>query len=507
MNFRKYNLFFLLIFIAGTTLWAAKPGRKMLNTWPKGITYEIFVMSFCDSNGDGIGDLNGAASKLDYLSRLGVEAIWLMPISPSPSYHKYDVTDYYGIDPQYGTMADFKNFLQKAHEKNIKVVIDMVINHTAVTHPWFEAAKSDKNSPYRNYYVWTSDTNVIKKEPNNWHKVPGQTERYYGMFWSGMPDLNYDNPKVREEMKKIGRFWLEQVGVDGLRLDAARHIYPDEEADKNHAWWVEYKKEMEAAKKDVYTVGEVWGKDSIVAPFFKGLHANFNFDMWMGIGRTLKNERDTTLVRNLKRAHRLYAQSNPAFIDATFLSNHDQNRIASELKGNEKKIKLAASLLFTLPGSPYIYYGEEIGMLGVKPDEHIREPFLWTSNPADKEYCRWLKPIHSVADSVAPLARQKTDTNSVYNHYRKLIQLRRSSEALTLGDIDTLKNDNRSLLIFTRKYGNESLLVIHNVSAAPQAIKNDWMALPVLFGTATKKSIKESGGKIPAYASLILKMK
>lgn len=190
-------------------------------TWPHAVTYEIFVQSFYDSNGDGVGDINGMTSQLDYLKDLQIEAVWLMPIGPSPSYHKYDITDYRDIHPDYGTMDDFKNFVRQAHQRDIKVVIDLVINHTSSEHPWFEAAVTDKNSPYRNYYVWAYEDSIkeriAKKEVTldsdnitQWHKSEGNDQLYYGFFYGGMPDLNFDNPKVREEVKDIGRFWLEK---------------------------------------------------------------------------------------------------------------------------------------------------------------------------------------------------------------------------------------------------------------------------------------------------------
>lgn len=471
----------------------------MQNTWPKGITYEIFVMAFADSNGDKIGDINGMTSKLDYLSDLGIEAIWLMPISPSPTYHKYDIIDYYGIDPQYGTMADFKKFVAQAHQKNIKVIIDVVVNHTSSQHPWFLSAKSDKNSPYRDYYVWSADTNLIKKEPNAWHKVPNQKERYYGIFWGEMPDLNYDNPKVREEVKKIGRFWLLEVGVDGFRLDAARHIYPDDEQEKSHAWWVEFRKAMQEVKKDVYLVGEVTMSDSLVAPYFKGLHANFNFDLAENILKAVKNGRDTAIVKKLVKSYQLFSKESPNFIDATFLSNHDQNRYASELKADVEKIKLAVSILFTLPGSPYLYYGEEIGMLGVKPDEQIREPFLWTPNQNDKMNTAWRMPINSTADSVKALSMQIADPNSIFHHYKKWINTRRTSEALTLGTLEEVKNSNKNILVFNRLYNGEKLMVIHNLSGKPQDLAFLSPKSKIIYGTL-------SNDILSPYSSVIFKL-
>ena len=211
--------------------------KQNVSKWPRGITYEIFVQSFADSNGDGIGDINGMTSKLDYLQNLGVEGIWLMPINPSPSYHKYDVADYYNVHPDYGTLDDFKNFVKEAHKRNIKVIIDMVLNHCGRTNRWFQEALKDPNSKYWDYFVWTHKNDpqtkvegkIISGDSSNsrrWVKVDGSDYLYYAYFGGSMPDLNYDNPKLREEVFKIGKFWLGEVGIDGFRLDAARHVFP-----------------------------------------------------------------------------------------------------------------------------------------------------------------------------------------------------------------------------------------------------------------------------------------
>ncbi|RYF77405.1 MAG: alpha-amylase, partial [Cytophagaceae bacterium] len=217
-----------------------------------GVHYEIFVRAFCDSNNDGIGDLNGVTQKLDYLSDLGISAIWLMPINPSSTYHKYDVTDYYGIDPEYGTIDDFRRLIDEAHKRGIAVLMDLVIHHTSIKHMWFQEAAKGPDNPYRSFYKWmlpdeikrrnlaTRDITADSDERSPWHYAPGTnarsatTEKYYGMFWSGMPDLNFDHQPLREEIYKIVRYWLTDVGVDGFRLDAARHLYREAEEPKNH---------------------------------------------------------------------------------------------------------------------------------------------------------------------------------------------------------------------------------------------------------------------------------
>ncbi len=465
----------LLLFVVislGPTV-AAQEAR--VSKWPRGITYEIFVESFCDSNGDGIGDIRGMTSKLDYLKELGVEGIWLMPVNPSPSYHKYDVTDYYGIHPDYGTLEDFKIFIKEAHKRNIHVIMDMVLNHSSSQHPWFIDAKNNENSRYRDYYVWTHKDDPQTKAPvkkgfgdsdnsRHWNAVPGSDYLYYSYFGGNMPDLNYDNPRLREEVFKIGRFWLTEIGVDGFRLDAARHIFPEERAIDNHNWWVYFRNEMLKADKDVYIVGEVWAPAPEVAPYMKGIPALFDFDLGFAITRSVNEERGDSLVAGLNRIREFYKTVNPDFIDATFLTNHDQNRIMSAVGNDGNKARMAAALLFTLPGSPYLYYGEELGMMGKKPDPYIREPFLWDKRENDKERAHWILPRYSTDSSLVAERQQEKDPASMLNYYKTFIALRNNSKALTFGEMEPVDLNIHEICSFIRTYEDESLLVIHNLS-------------------------------------------
>jgi alpha-amylase len=335
-----------LTLMAGLALAAActtGENPEVKDYWPQaGVTYEIFVQSFNDSDGDGIGDLNGVTQKLDYVKELGANAIWFMPIMPSPSYHKYDVTDYKGIHPDYGTMEDFKNLLEEAHKRDIKIVIDLIINHSGSGHLWFEEARKGRDNPYRDYYVWAQkDTiaesinkKVITLDSDNirqWHDPGNGEDFYYGFFIGGMPDLNYDNPKVREEIYDIGKFWLEEIGVDGFRLDAAKHIFPDDRPLDNHAFWKEFRAKMEAIKSDVYLVGEVYDKKEIVAPYLPGLPALFNFDFHYTLLEALNTENGMLLAKKQKEILDFYQGITPNFIDATISSNHDQPRLLNEL--------------------------------------------------------------------------------------------------------------------------------------------------------------------------------
>lgn len=453
-----------------------------------GVHYEIFVRAFADSNQDGIGDLNGVTQKLDYLLDLGVSAIWIMPVNPSPTYHKYDITDYYGIDPEYGTLADFQRLVDEAHKRGIAVLMDLVIHHTSIKHHWFQEAAKGPDNPYRSYYKWmlpddikrrnlaTRDITADSNERSPWHYAPGnkqrdpQTEKYYGMFWSGMPDLNFDHQPLREEIYKIVRYWLTEIGVDGFRLDAARHLYREAEEPKNHQFWEEFGQVVQAAKPGAYLVGEVWTRPNKVAPYFRGLQANFNFDLALELEEIIRQGDDANdVMAFLHETQSAYAEVNDQFIDALILSNHDQNRIGSLLKGDVPKLKIAANLLLTLPGNPYLYYGEEIGMLGLKPDEYIREPFIWNVGKQDPNRARWMHARYSTSRTVRPLAHQQNDSNSLFTHYKRLIAFRNSHAVL---------NDNRSrlrlsgirqkgIVSFGRQNTQGTVWIIQNLTKSP----------------------------------------
>lgn len=432
------------------------------------IFYEIFLRSFYDSNKDGIGDINGLILKLDYLEDLGVEGIWLMPIHPSPSYHKYDVADYYAIDPEYGTLSDFKRLLKEAHKRGIKIIIDLVVNHTSYRHPWFLKAQKNPDSPFHTYYNW-KEYGMMHHQAG-WHKLPGNEDErqnrlfYFGHFSSEMPDLNYDHPKVREEVINIGKYWLGEIGVDGFRLDAAQYIYPHQHK-KNCAWWRQFRKEMETVNKDVFLIGEVWAQAEIAAPYLeKALHAVFNFDMGYKIMDVVSEGKNLRIAERHQQIRDLYRKHSRHFIDTTFITNHDQDRVMSGAKKNMDKAKMAASLLFTLPGSPFIYYGEEIGMTGKKPDENIREPFIWSTKKGAAGQTRWMKSKYNTL--LTPLSLQIKNPDSLWNHYKTLIHLRKNNPLLSEGEIELVELKNKKLIAFYRALKGKALLIIHNPSAA-----------------------------------------
>ncbi|GGF29872.1 alpha-amylase family glycosyl hydrolase [Echinicola rosea] len=489
---------------------------EIKNYWPEaGVTYEIFIQSFYDTDGDGIGDLNGVTQKLDYVQELGANAIWFMPLMPSPSYHKYDVTDYKAIHPDYGTIGDFKRMLDEAHKRDIKVVIDMIINHTSDEHPWFLEAKKGRDNPYRDYYVWAKydtiqdylDKKVVTLDSDNirqWHDLGQGEDYYYGFFTGDMPDLNFDNPKVREEIYEIGRYWLEEVGVDGFRLDAAKHIYPDDRAADNHAFWEEFRAEMEKIKPDVYLVGEVYDMKEVVAPYLTGLRALFNFDFHYTLLEAYKKQDGMLLAKKQYNILAFYNGITDDFIDATISSNHDQPRLLNELGKSKEKLKQAIAILMTMPGAPYIYYGEEIGMLGKKPDPNIREPFLWDVASVDEGRPTWITPKFSTDRTVTPLAVQRKDADSYFNHYKGVIKLRNSHPALAIGSLELPKSTYpKAVMAYCRKAEGQELFVFHNLGN-----KQVEVPLPEGFGQKVYalKGVKVQGTKIilPAYSSIVL---
>ncbi len=320
--------------------------------WNDTVFYEIFVRSFYDSDNNGIGDINGIIAKLDYLKDLGVTGLWLMPINPSPSYHGYDVTDYDAINPQYGTMDDFKRLLSEAHKRGMRVIIDMVFNHTSDQHPWFIAAQ-DPNSPYRNYYVW-SNTDPGYNGPMGekvWYQTP--TGYYYAIFSQNMPDLNYKNPAVTAAMDDVTRFWIQQVGVDGFRLDAIQYLIEEGRIQANsnstHAWLQQFFSLYKGLNPNAMTVGEVAGQDAGVLASYvqnKQLDLAFDFNLATSFINSTINGNATNVSGYLKLSNK----DLPSLQDATFLTNHDQDRLMSQVGNDPNKVKGGSLPLVDLPG-------------------------------------------------------------------------------------------------------------------------------------------------------------
>ncbi|ALC80312.1 MULTISPECIES: alpha-amylase family glycosyl hydrolase [Bacillus] len=487
------------------------------NNSKNGVFYEIYVNSFYDSNNDGHGDLKGITKKLDYINDgnphnkkdLQVNGMWLMPIHPSPSYHKYDVTDYYSVAPEYGNLRDFKKLTKEAHKRGTKVIIDLVVNHTSSEHPWFKKAGTDKNSKYRDFYIWADDeTDLNEKGPwgqQVWHKNPYGEGYYYGTFSSVMPDLNFDNPEVREEIIDVGKFWLKQ-GADGFRLDAALHVFEGETpegAKKNIEWWNEFRDAMRETNPQTYLVGEVWEQPEVVAPYYQSLDSLFNFDLAGKIIDSVKNGADQGVADAASATDELFESYNPNKIDGIFLTNHDQNRVMSELNGNINKAKTAASILLTLPGNPFIYYGEEIGMTGKKPDELIREPFRWYEGDGEGQ-SSWETPVYNTGNNGISVEAQDKEKNSLLNHYRKMIRIRQLHEELIKGDLASIQVENSQVIAYSRSYEKESLQIYHNLSNKPVTITVPQKGKLIFSSEKGAKKVK-STLVIPANTTVIIK--
>ena len=442
--------------------------------WNDAVFYEIFVRSFYDSNADGVGDLQGIIQKLDYLNDgnpntdtdLGITALWLMPIFPSPSYHGYDVTDYRNIDEEYGTMNDFKALITAAHARGIKIVIDFVGNHTSDQHPWFTASASNESK--RDWYLWNSNKPRYKGPWGQevWHER--NSSYYYGVFWGGMPDLNYTNQEVTNEIKNTLRFWKEEVGVDGFRIDAVKHWIENGDQQENTAatlaWWRDLYVFRKSLDPGLMMVGEAWTSTQNIAPYSdKRLDYCFEFDLSYALIDGINNQTNSGLKSKMSEIISTYETNQYG----TFLTNHDQDRSFYRFGMDERKAKLAARILLSLPGVPYIYYGEEVGMLGQKPDEDIRRPMQWTSS-ANAGFSS-TQPWHPLNNNYANynVANQQLESESIWSQYQIWIKQRTLNIALRSGNYDFIESNNSRMFSYLRadSESNTAFAVIHNLSS------------------------------------------
>ncbi len=471
------------------------PERAAGRWYDEAIGYEIFVRSFQDSDGDGVGDLAGATERLGYLKDLGVDLLWLMPITESPSYHGYDVTDYRAVDAEYGTDADLETFLAEAHSRGIRVLVDLVVNHSSKQHPWFVDAMSGADATYRDYYVW-SDAWLDWDRPwgpgPTWHFT--ESGFYYALFWDGMPDLNFGAAAVRDEVTSIAMHWLDR-GVDGFRLDAARYLFesgPDAgQADtpETHAYWAQLAAAVSGhGEGDALLLGEVWTESDTIATYFGAEEAPelgmaFDFDAAFGaVDGVIQGSEATARIPLCARIDAWPTHG----AAGTFLTNHDIVRLGSRLGViGEPGLRLAAALLLTLPGTPWIYYGQELGMLnGATPgDEAKRLPMQWD----DSDHAGfttgepWAPPRSTaLADSVAG---QLAEPQSLLAWYRDLIALRRSRPALSRGSMARLQGAGTAgkPLAVRRRAGDDDLLLVFQFAAEPSTLTLD----PEGLGEAT----------------------
>ncbi|RPI17030.1 MAG: DUF3459 domain-containing protein [Lysobacterales bacterium] len=460
---------------------APAPATLPVPWWKNAVFYEVFLRSFADSTtgplaNDGIGDFQGLIERLDYLNDgdpatttdLGVTGLWLMPINPSPSYHGYDVTDYYGINPQYGTRADFERLLAECHRRGIRVIVDLVLNHSSSRHPAFQAALRG-DAAHRDWYLFVPPDRVPDVEgPWDqvvWHEARGL--HYYGIFWSGMPDLNYRNPAVTAEAYRIAAFWLTEMRVDGFRLDAIRHLIEDgdvmSDTPETIAWLQGFRKHVRSVDQDALVVGEVWTTTDTVSQY---LHADaldlaFEFDLGSAFLDAVRTGDGTKLAYALDEATAAY----PDARYATILTNHDQNRVASELGEVPARLALAATLLLTAPGVPFIYYGEEIGQVGAKPDEMIRNPMPWTPGP-NGGFTQAAQPWEPLQDGHERrnVATLDADPDSLLHHYRRLVRLRQAEPALSRGSYRRVDTGRDDVIAWQREFEGRRLVVVANLS-------------------------------------------
>ena len=468
------------------------------DAWYRGaVFYEVFVRSFQDSNGDGVGDLPGLISRLDYLNDgdpattddLGVDALWLMPVFASPSYHGYDVTDYERIQTAYGSLEDLQRLCDEAHRRGMRVILDFVINHTSASHPWFVDSASSAQSPKRDWYQWRANNPAwaqpwdIYSQTNTWHQQ--DTGWYYGVFWGGMPDLNLQTPAVREEMKRLATLWL-QRGVDGFRLDAARYLIEtgggvgQADTPETHAFWKEFSAHVRSVKPDAVLVGENWSETPSVAKYYGStatlpggdeLPLNFNFPMSTRVIEGINAGNGGGVAAKLLEMKNNY----PAGVaDAPFLTNHDHVRLATQFANDGAKLGLAAAVLLTLPGAPFLYYGEEVGLGNgnANNDESKRTPMPWSAAAGGGFTTGSPWYAFSSGRETANVEAQRSHPGSLLSRYRSLIQARQGSEALRNGGLRlfTATTGVSRTLAFVRTLDDEQVLVVHNFSSSQESV-------------------------------------
>lgn len=484
--------------------------------WKKAVVYQIYPMSFKDSNNDGIGDLGGIIEKVDYLKELGIDVIWLTPIYSSPlDDNGYDISDYYTIHEQFGTMEQFEELLEKLHSRGMKLIMDLVVNHTSDEHEWFKQAKKDKNSPYRDYYIWSDDVKTNQQSffsGSVWQYDEEAGQYYYHLFSKRQPDLNWDNENMRKDVYKLINWWLDK-GIDGFRLDVIDLIgkIPDESvmvSEKTH----KYLQEMHEAcfkGRDIFTVGETPFATPETAPLFSSKNRNelsmvFGFehiglDEVKGEGKWELQNLDLNELKAVfnKWQHALHEKG----WNSLFWSNHDQPRIVSRF-GNDREFrvesaKMLATILYGMQGTPYIYQGEEIGMTNVqfpledykdvetinmvrekqelgwsmekimvgvyaKGRDNARTPMQWSKeeNAGFTKGNPWLKvnpnyPHINVEDTLK-------EKDSIFNYYQKLIRFRKTYDVISNGDFNLLYSNDKRIFSYIRTNENEELLVLSN---------------------------------------------
>ena len=477
---RKLTIFIVLSLIL---VGCSKPKQEYVKPEVNSVYYEIYVGSFYDSDNDTMGDLEGVRQKLDYIQKdLGATGIWLMPISPSPTYHKYDVTDYKAIDEQYGTMEDFDRLVKEMNERDMDLVLDLVLNHSSTKHPWFQKALSAHLNNKCDEVVECNFYHFSKDNPGGYTKL--KDDLYYeSVFWDQMPDLNLDDPVLRNEIKDIVKFWLDK-GVKGFRLDATTHFHR-ENTDKNVEFLSWLNSEIKAIKPDAYIVGEAWTGDSIITSMYESqIDSFFNFSFAQHNGRIVKavrNGNGMDLAKQVKTYQDTIKKNNPNAMDAVFLSNHDNDRIAGAL-ANEQDMKMAANIYLLMPGNVFVYYGEEIGLKGSGKDENKRMSMPWSEsnkegiafNPKDANY-EIKTPVY--------VDKQMKDNKSLLNHYKNVISLRNKYPNISKSIVEPIDLGYDS--VYAQKHNN--VVVIHNLGEESITFDYEHKAIEKVYGEIRTK--------------------
>ena len=441
--------------------------------------YQIFVGSFSDSNGDGTGDLQGIINRVDYLNdgnmysenSLGVQGIWLSPIFSSPSYHKYDASNYYTIDETFGTEADLVELIEQCHKRNVKVILDLVVNHTATNHEWFQKfinahKDGNKNDPYYDFYSWASLEERVGGIA--YTEIPGVDSEYYeGNFSSEMPELNYDNEAVREEMLKVAKYYLD-LGIDGFRFDAIKYIYFND-TERSVDFWKWYMDELKSYKPDIYCVGECWSSETETLAYIEALNC-FNFQMSQGegyISNAAKGKDINVYTKYIEKYQdEVVAANAEGGMITPFIANHDMDRAAGYVSPSTKQAHMAANLYLLCSGSPFIYYGEEIGLKGSRgsanTDANRRLAMLWGDEDTIKD------PEGTTYDSKkqtnGTVAEQLADETSLLHHYGKLLSLRKQYPEIARGDYKALEFEEKNFGGFLISYNEAKTILLHNTS-------------------------------------------
>ncbi|MBQ8040574.1 MAG: alpha-amylase [Lachnospiraceae bacterium] len=495
--------------------------------------YEVFVYSFYDGDGDGIGDFKGLTEKLDYINDgkpepgedLGCNGIWLMPIMPSPTYHKYDVTDYYSIDPQYGTMEDFELFMEECNQRGIKVILDLVMNHTSSQHPWFleacnylntlgEKEPSLEECPYVDYYHFS------KEQKAGYCPVPGSDTWYYeAQFYYGMPDLNLFNEELQREFEKIVEFWLNK-GVGGFRIDAAKEFVSGSPTSNTEilAWITNM---VKSKREDAYLVAEVWTDLNTYAGYYaSGIDSIFNFafaDNSGVIANAVKGVSPASgFGEALVMADELFQENNPNYIDAPFYTNHDLGRSAGYYAGEQSmaQTKVAGALNLLMSGNVFLYYGEELGMKGAGKDENKRAPMYFSSDKNAPGMCDGPADMDDVKMKFPSYEEQKEDAYSVYRYYQQAIYLRNLYPAIRKGTVENLPGYATNTVAAIRKsYENETLIILCNLSTEKQVVDlsdstNQIKGIENALYVGEEIAVYEKGQlELPAYGIVLMEVK